>query len=153
MLYRRKVGILREWGTTPSPTSMIVIITLFYISLVVIVGMIAWKLVEIREVKMSLIEGIEKDLHGKLYEVTHEVWHKVRTVHFVQVRHIALMVYVWLERLFFRLVVKLAKKLQVRQGKLYDMVQGKGVINSKGSVSFFLKEVSSYKGKETHREE
>src|SRR5574343_14078 len=132
---------------------MIVIITLFYISLVVIIGMIAWKLVEIREVKMSLIEGIEKDFHGKLYEVTHEIWHKVRTVYFVRMRHIALMIYVWLERLFFRLVVKLAKKLQVRQGKLYDMVQGKGVVNSKGSVSFFLKEVSSYKGQETRREE
>ena len=127
---------------------MIVIITLFYVSLVVISAMVAWKLVEIREVKMSIIEGIEKDLHGKFYEVTHEFWHKVRTIHFVRMRHIGLQIYVWLERLFFRLVVKLAKKLQVRQGKLYDMVQGKGVIKNKGSASFFLQEVSTYKKQE-----
>ena len=132
---------------------MIVIITLFYISLVVIVGMIAWKLVEIREVKMSLIEGIEKDLHGKLYEVTHAVWHKIRDDYGVRAKHFFLMVYVALERTAFRVAVKLVKKLQVRQGKLYDMVQGKGVIKNKGSVSFFLKEVSSYREQETRKEE
>ena len=124
---------------------MLVIITLFYLSLATIAGMIAWKLVSLRALKLSLIEGIEKELHGKLYEAIHRAWHIFRVEVLARIRVFALMFFYTIahEVLHFTLIA--GQKLKVRHSKWFDMVKGKGVIRKKGSVSFFLQDVAEYK--------
>lgn len=124
---------------------MIIIVTLFYLSLITIIGMVAWKLVSLREHKLSLIEGIEKELHGKLYETIHTLWHEFRTTHLARVRAMLLMVFYTIAHEVLHLTLIVGQKLKVRHGKWYDMVKGKGVIRKKGSVSFFLQDVAEYK--------
>lgn len=124
---------------------MTVIITLFYLSLATVVGMIAWKLVSLRDIKLSLVEGVEKELHGKVYETIHRAWYIFRLQVLARTRALSLMIFYTIahEVLHFSEIV--GKKLKERHGKWFDMVKGKGVIRKKGSVSFFLQNVAEYK--------
>lgn len=124
---------------------MIVIITLFYLSLATIISMVAWKLVSLREHKLSLIEGIEKELHGKLYDTIHDVWHVLRVKYFARARVVLLALFFTIAHEVLHLALIVGQKLKVRHGKWYDMVKGKGVLRKKGSVSFFLQDVAEYK--------
>jgi len=124
---------------------MSIIITLFYLSLSTIVGMVAWKLVSLRESKLSLIEGIEKELHGKLYDTIHDAWHVLRVKYFANARVVLLALFYTIIHEILHYGLILGQKLKVRHGKWYDMVKGKGVIRKKGSVSFFLQDVAEYK--------
>lgn len=124
---------------------MIAIITLFYLSLLIIVGMVVWKLASLRELKMSLIEGIEKELHGKLYETIHTWWQTVSGKYFVQARAFLVALFYTVAHEVLHLMLVVGQKLKVRHGKWYDMVKGKGVIRNKGAVSFFLRDVAEYK--------
>ena len=124
---------------------MTVIITLFYLSLATIIGMVSWKLVSLRGLKLSLVEGVEKELHGKLYETIHNLWHVFRVKVLARVRAFILAFFYTVahEALHFSEIA--GKKLKERHGKWFDMVKGKGVIRKKGSVSFFLQDVTEYK--------
>lgn len=124
---------------------MIVIITLFYLSLATIAGMIAWKLVSLRALKLSLIEGIEKELHGKLYEAIHRAWHVFRIEVLARIRVFALALFYTVAHEALHLSFVAGQKLRIRHRKWFDMVEGKGVIRKKGSVSFFLQDVAEYK--------
>lgn len=124
---------------------MIVIITLFYLSLTTIVGMVGWKLISIRSMKLSLVEGVEKELHGKLHETIHRLWHIFRVKVLARIRAV-LLAYFFIaahEVLHFSEII--GRKLKARHGEWFDMVKGKGVIRKKGSVSFFLQDVTAYK--------
>lgn len=124
---------------------MIAIITLFYLSLLTITGMVLWKLVSLRALKLSLIEGIEKELHGKLYDTVHEWWHIVSVKYLARVHvfMVALFYTIAHEVLHFTLI--LGQKLKARHSKWFDLVKGKGAIHKKGAVSFFLRDVAEYK--------
>lgn len=124
---------------------MTVIITLFYLSLATIAGMIAWKLVSLRALKLSLIEGIERELHGKLYEAIHRAWHVFRVEVLARVRVFALALFYTIAHEVLHLSFVAGQKLRIRHRKWFDMVEGKGVIRKKGSVSFFLQDVAEYK--------
>jgi len=124
---------------------MTVIITLFYLSLITIVGMVSWKLVTLRDLKVSLVEGMEKELHGKLYEAIHYAWHLFRIKVLARVRVIALALFFTAAHEVLRVLGVLGAKLKSRHGKWFDMVEGKGVLRKKGSVSFFLRDVAEYK--------
>ncbi len=124
---------------------MTLIITLFYLSLAVIMGMVAQKLVSLRALKLSLIEGVEKELHGKLYEAIHRVWHLFRVEVLARIRVLALMLFYTIAHEVLHLTLIAGQKLKVRHSKWFDMVKGKGVIRNKGSVSFFLQDVAEYK--------
>ena len=124
---------------------MIVIITLFYLSLATIIVMVARKLVTLRGLKLSLVEGVEKELHSKLYEAIHNLWHVFRV-------NILARAKVFLIAFFFTVAQEVlhvagiaGNKLKARHAKWFDMVKGKGVLRKKGSVSFFLKDVAEYK--------
>lgn len=124
---------------------MTAIITLFYLSLATIVLVLGRKLVSIRTVKLSLIEGVEKEFHGKLYETVHYLWRVFLDRCYVPMRKFALSVFYTIahEVLHFGLVV--GQKIKTRYVKWYNLVKGKGVIRKKGSVSFFLRDVAEYK--------
>lgn len=124
---------------------MTVIIILFYLSLATIIGMVMWKLVSLRGLKLSLVEGVEKELHGKLYETINSLWHVFRVRVLAKIRAVTLALFYTLahEALHFSEII--GKKLKERHGKWFDMVKGKGVIRKKGSVSFFLQDVAEYK--------
>lgn len=131
---------------------MIVIIILFYCSLAVVVAMVIKKLFEIRELKLSVIEGIEKEFQGKLYELVHDFWYDFRIKILARSRVIAIQTLRIVEHAVIGFIIKVGDRLRKRHRKLYDMVKGKGVIKNKGSVSFFLKEVSEYKNGEVSKE-
>lgn len=124
---------------------MTVIITLFYLSLVTIIGMVAWKLVSLRNLKLSLVEGVEKELHGKLYETIHYLWHLLREKVLVKVKNFALALFFTIAHEVLRFVGIMGARLKQRHSKWFDMVEGKGVLRKKGSVSFFLQDVAEYK--------
>ena len=124
---------------------MTIIITLFYLSLATIVGMVVWKLIYLREFKLSLIEGIEKDLHGKLYESIHALWHVLRVKYLTRAYALLMALFYTIAHEVLRRTLILGQKVKTRHLKLFNMVKGKGVIRKKGSVSFFLQDVAEYK--------
>jgi len=124
---------------------MIVIITLFYLSLLTIITMVAWKLVSLRELKLSLIEGIEKELHGKFYETIHNLWQVFRVKYLARVRVFILALFYTVAHEVLHVTLVAGQKLKVRHGKWFDIVKGKGAIHKKGTVSFFLRDVAEYK--------
>ncbi|HAT68837.1 MAG: hypothetical protein A2481_04425 [Candidatus Yonathbacteria bacterium RIFOXYC2_FULL_47_9] len=124
---------------------MIAIITLFYLSLMVIASMVVWKLISLRALKLSLIEGIEKELHGKLYDTIHTWWRTMSEKYVVQIRAVLVALFYAAAHEILRLMLILGQKLKARHSKWFDMVKGKGAIHKKGSVSFFLRDVAEYK--------
>lgn len=124
---------------------MIVIITLFYVSLAVIVGMIAWKLVVLRNLKLSLVEGVEKELHGKMYDTILSLWHLFRTRILARLQVFATSLFYTVAHEILHFAEILGQKIKARHGKWFDMVKGKGVVRKKGSVSFFLQDMAEYK--------
>jgi len=124
---------------------MTIIITLFYVSLVTIIGMVAWKLVSLRNLKLSLVEGVEKELHGKLYETIHRGWHLFRDKVLSKVKTVALAIFFTIAHEVLHYVGVWGAKLKQRHSKWFDMVKGKGVLRKRGSVSFFLQDVAEYK--------
>ena len=120
---------------------MLIIITLFYLSLAVIVGMVAWKLALLRDIKLTLVEGVEKELHEKLYEIIHSGWYVFRIRILARARALALATFYSVAHALLHFSEIVGKKIKERHGKWFDMVKGKGVIKKKGSVSFFLKDV------------
>lgn len=125
---------------------MTFIITLFYLSLITIVGMVGWKLVSLRKVKLSLLEGVvEKELHTNVHGSLVNAWHLLRTKYLVQARTFIVALFYTVAQRVLRFVLESTRKLQARNGKWYDMVKGKGVLKNKGSVSFFLRDVAEYK--------
>ncbi len=107
--------------------------------------MVLWKLVSLRGLKLSLVEGVEKELHGKLYETIHKVWHMFRVSVLARIRTIALVFFYTVAHEMLRFTEFIGQKLKERHGKWFDMVKGKGVIKKKGAVSFFLRDVAEYK--------
>ncbi len=124
---------------------MMIIIILFYFSLAIIILMVLWKLVSIRELKFSLIEGVGKEFHRKFYEKVHELWYVFFVPHLVRTRVFVLAIFFIVAHEVLHIVGVWGQKLKVRHSKLFDMVKGKGVIKSKGSASFFLRDVAEYK--------
>lgn len=124
---------------------MTVIITLFYLSLITVAGMISLKLISLRDVKVSFVEGVEKEIHGRLYETIHTVWHIFRVNILTKIRTFALALFYTVAQEVLRAMGIVGNKLRARHGKWFDMVKGKGVIKKKGSVSFFLRDVAEYK--------
>ena len=124
---------------------MAVIITLFYLSLATIIVMVSWKLVTLRELKLSLIEGSEKEIHGKLFEMIHYVWRIFRVNVLSRIRTFTLALFYTIAHEVLRFVGIVGQKLKTRHSKWFDMVEGKGVLRKKGSVSFFLRDMAEYK--------
>ena len=124
---------------------MQIIITLFYLSLATIIAMIVWKLVSLRELKLSLVEGVEKELHSKLYQSIHRAWHLFKVKVLAKIKQFAMVAFFTIAHEVLHFVGILGKKLKARHSKWFDMVEGKGVLRKKGSVSFFLRDVAEYK--------
>ncbi|MDD5152429.1 MAG: hypothetical protein PHS95_00285 [Candidatus Pacebacteria bacterium] len=124
---------------------MIVIITLFYLSLATITVMVGWKLMKLRALKLSLIEGIEKEFHNKLYKKMHELWNIFRDKYLLRARIFFLAVFYAVAHWMLRTTLIAGQKIQARHRKWFDMVKGKGVVGEKGRSSFFLKDVAEYK--------
>ncbi len=124
---------------------MIIIITLFYASLLTIVVMVSLKLVVLRKLKLSLIDGAGKELHGKLYDIVHELWQVFRVKVLTRVRVYSLAMFFTLAHEILHFAGVMGAKLKERHSKWFDMVKGKGVINKKGSASFFLRGVAEFK--------
>lgn len=125
--------------------AMTIIITLFYGSLAIIVAMIGWKLVSLRSLKLSLIEGIEKELHGKFYEMVHEWWRVFHERYWTRAKIAAMNLFYLAAHEVLRYALKIGQKLKARLHVWHDMVKGKGVIKNKGSVSFFLRDIAEHK--------
>ncbi len=124
---------------------MIIIIILFYASLLTIIVMVSWKLVVLRNLKLSLIEGAEKGLHGKFYEIVHELWHVFRVKVLERVRAVALSLFFTVAHDILHFTGIIGEKIKERHSKWFDMVKGKGVIEKRGSASFFLRGVADFK--------
>ncbi|KKU81380.1 MAG: hypothetical protein UY07_C0019G0005 [Parcubacteria group bacterium GW2011_GWA1_47_8] len=124
---------------------MTAIITLFYLSLATIVLVVGRKLLSVRTLKLSLIEGVEKELHGKLYDTLHHLWGVFLDKCYVPVRKLSLAIFYTVAHEVLHAGLVVGQKVKVRHGKWYNMVKGKGVIRKKGSVSFFLRDVAEYK--------
>lgn len=124
---------------------MAIIFTLFYGSLAIIITMIGWKIVSLRSLKLSLIEGIEKELHGKFYDIAHAWWDTFRLEYWARVRVFAVALFYTIAHEAIRLALLVGQKFKVRLHKWHDMVKGKGVIKNKGSVSFFLQDIAEHK--------
>ncbi len=124
---------------------MIVIITLFYLSLATVILMVVWKLVSIRELKLSFIDGVEKEFHWKFYKAVHDIWYIFLVPHLVRARTVIIAIFFIIAHEVLRKIGVWGGKLKVRHSKLFDMVKGKGVIKKKGSASFFIRNVADFK--------
>lgn len=125
---------------------MFIVTTLFYLSLITIVGMVGLKLITLRKHKVSLPAGtVEEEFHSNVYQSFEGGWHIFRTKYLVRVRAFALDLFYMGAKEVLRFTSGLIHRLQARHGKLYDMVKGRGVLKKKGSVSFFLQDVAEYK--------
>lgn len=124
---------------------MSIIITLFYISLATIIFMIVRKLVVLRNLKLSLVEGVEKEIHGKFYETAHHAWHVFKEKVLFKIKTILLAIFFTIAHEVLHYVGVLGAKLKERHAKYFDMVEGKGVLRKKGSVSFFLRDIAEHK--------
>jgi hypothetical protein len=124
---------------------MFIIITLFYLSLVTIAGMVGWKIVSLRSLKLSLVEGIESELHGKFYDIAHMWWDVFRDTYWARARAFALTVFYVVAHEVLRVALIVGQKLRRRLSTWLDMVKGKGVIKNKGSASFFLRNIAEHK--------
>lgn len=124
---------------------MIIIIILFYFSLLTIVVMVGWKLISLREMKVGLFEGIEQEIHGKFYEFTHRLWVLFRVKVLTEIRRVVLLIFFTIAHGGLYLSGVAGAKIKKRHQKWFDMVEGKGVIKKKGAVSFFLRDVGEYK--------
>lgn len=124
---------------------MTIIIILFYASLSTIIVMVGWKLVVLRALKLSLIDGVEKDLHGTFYQLIHELLFVFRARIFARVQALTLAVFFTVAHKILHLAGVLGVKLKERHGKWFDMVKGKGIVRKKNSASFFLRNVAEYK--------
>lgn len=124
---------------------MIVIITLFYLSLATIIVMVSWKLVTLRDLKLSLVEGVEKELHGKMYETIHYIWYVIKVKVIAKINKLILAIFYTIAHEVLHFTELAGQKLKERHSKWFDMVKGKGVIRKKGAVSFFLRDVAEYK--------
>lgn len=125
--------------------TMFIIITLFFLSLATIVVMMGWKLISLRALKLSLVEGVEKELHWKFYEMVNVWWEIFRTKYWVRIRAFALSLFYLAAHEVLRFALKIGQKVKVRLHVWHDMVKGKGVIKNKGSVSFFLRDIAEHK--------
>lgn len=121
------------------------IIVLFYLSLGIIVGMIGGKFVSLRKLKLSLVDGIEKELHGTLSTRVIGIAQVVHRGYLVPLRKILQTLFYICAHWVLHQVLVLGNKLKVYHSKWYNMVKGKGVIKQKGSVSFFLRDIGDYK--------
>ncbi len=124
---------------------MFFIITLFYTALSVIVGMVIWKLIFLRELKLSLIEGIEKELHHKFYEVIHAWWHIVLAKFILPAGNFIIGIFYISVRWIINRALISSHKLRIRLAKWSDMVKGKGVVHGNSSASVFLNTIAEYK--------
>lgn len=124
---------------------MTIIITLFYLSLITIVAMVGWKLVSLRAVKLSPVEGVETELHGKFYEALHSWWHVFRVQVLARARAVALSMFYAAAHEILRYAIIIGRKFGARFHHWYDMVKGKGEIHKKGSASFFLRDIAEHK--------
>jgi len=124
---------------------MIIITTLFYLSLATITVMVGWKLLKLRALKLSLIEGIENELHNKLYKKIHEFWNIFREKYLVRARLFLLALFYVVAHWVLNKTLIAGQKLRERHKKWFDMVKGKGVVGKKEMSSFFLRNVAEYK--------
>ncbi len=128
---------------------MIVISTLFYCSLFIIIVMVGWKIVSLREHKLSLLEGVEKEIHSNLHKTMNDWWHLFRTKYLVKARAFALVLFYTIAHYILHFAGVLGNRLKERHRKWFDMVKGKGVIHKKGSVSLHLRDISGHKDYDT----
>jgi hypothetical protein len=91
------------------------------------------------------VEGVEKEIHGKLYETIHRAWHLFRTRVLARIRTLVLALFYTAAHEVLHFTELAGQKLKERHGKWFDLVKGKGVIRKKGAVSFFLRDVAEYK--------
>lgn len=124
---------------------MTIIVTLFYTSLFVIISMIGWKMVSLRAVKLSPVEGAEQEIHGKLYEAVHEWWYAFRDNVLRRAHRLSLSVFYAVAHEVLRYAIIVGRRFGACFHRWYVMVKGKGEIHKKGSVSFFLRDVAEYK--------
>lgn len=124
---------------------MSVLIILFYGSLFTVIAMIVGKLVSLRKLKLSLLEGVEREFYGKVYSKTMEVRRVLRVRYFLPLRTFARALFFFVAHQVLHAGLILGNKIKVRHNKWYNMVKGKGAIRQKGSVSFFLQNVSDHK--------
>ena len=124
---------------------MFIIITLFYLSLVTIVGMVGWKFISLRSLKLSLVEGIEHELHGKFYDIAHMWWDVFLSKYWARARASALAIFYIVAHEVLRATLLIGQRIRRRLSVWLDMVKGKGGIKNKGSASFFLRDVAEYK--------
>ncbi len=108
--------------------------------------MVGWKLVSLRKLKLSLVEGaVEKELHSSLYQTLERACHAFRTVYLARAKAYAMDIFYIIAKKVLGWILRVTQKIQAKHGKWYDMVKGKGVVKKKGSVSFFLQDVAEYK--------
>jgi hypothetical protein len=124
---------------------MSAVISLFYVSLAICVGMIVLKLVSLRNLKLSLIESIDRELYNKISLKVHEIGNAINVCYYVPFRTLSRALFFFIARQVLHAGLVLGNKIKVRHVKWYNMVKGKGVIKQKGSVSFFLRDVAEHK--------
>jgi hypothetical protein len=123
---------------------MIPLITVFYLSFVVMIFMLYMKRLNLVAGKKYFLSTLA-DKNDHIFEKLHN---DIRTVvsYFNKHTFIAFIQWVaagilsWLRNLYIKLF-HIARKYP-HSKKVIDMVQGKGEVNGNGGVSFFLKKIS-----------
>src|ERR1035437_2131326 len=123
---------------------MIPLITIFYLSFVVMIFMLSMKRLELVSGKKYFLTNLA-DKNDHIFEKLHNdirivvsYFNKHTFIAFLQ--WIAAGILSWLRNLYIKLF-HIARKYP-HSKKVIDMVQGKGKVNANGGASFFLKKIS-----------
>lgn len=124
---------------------VLILISMFSLSLAICVGMIARKLISLRKLKLSLVESIDRELYMKLSGKAHEFGHVLNTRYYVPFRAFVRTLFFFVAHHVLHGGLIIGGKIKTRHIKWYNIVKGKGVIKQKGAVSFFLQDVAEHK--------
>src|ERR1035437_7025504 len=123
---------------------MITLITIFYLSFILMITMLWMKRLELVSGKKYFLSNLA-DKNDHIFEKLHNdirtvvsYFNKHTFIAFIQ--WIAAGILLWLRNLYIKLF-HIARKYP-HSKKVIDMVQGKGEVNANGGVSFFLKKIS-----------
>ena len=123
---------------------MIAVITIFYLSFILMIAMLWMKRLELVAGKKYFLSNLADNndhifekLHGDIRTIV-SYFNKHTFIAFIQ--WVAAGILLWLRNLYIKLF-HIARKYP-HSKKVIDMVQGRGEANGNGGASFFLKKIS-----------
>ena len=122
--------------------------TLFWFSLIVLCGMVSWKLFEIKVRKVHFISNVFRKWDKKMHQLLEKT-----AVAYTRYQKIArIFMFDFLPNFAYELLVRMKDHVAKKYYEAGDNFRGRRILKSRGSVSFFLEKLSEEEPRASHRE-